>query len=60
MKKEFIGLGLHLRPVHADHAQPLLQWTLHFRMYYELCNPKVGVVLPNWQSESQGATYPHE
>ena len=30
MKKEFIGLGLHLRPVHADHAQPLLQWTLHF------------------------------
>ena len=29
MKKEFIGLGLNLRPVHADHAQPPLQWTLH-------------------------------
>ena len=27
-------------------------WTLHFTMYYELCNPKVGVVLPNWRSES--------
>ena len=22
LKKEFIGPGLHLRPVHADHAQP--------------------------------------
>ena len=29
MKKEFIGPGLHLRPVHADHALPPLQWTLH-------------------------------
>ena len=29
MKKEFIGLGLHLRPVHADHAQPPFQWTLN-------------------------------
>ena len=29
MKKEFIGPGLHLRPVHADHAQPLFQWTLN-------------------------------
>ena len=29
-------------------------------MYYELCNPKVGVVLPNWRSESQGAIYPYE
>ena len=35
-------------------------WTLHFTMYYELCNPKVGVVLPNWWSESQGAIYPYE
>ena len=34
-------------------------WTLHFTMYYELCNPKVGV-LPNWRSESQGAIYPCE
>ena len=29
LKKEFIGPGLHLRPVHADHARPLLQWTLN-------------------------------
>ena len=35
-------------------------WTLHFPMYYELCNPKVSVVLPNWRSESQGAIYPYE
>ena len=28
VKREFIGPGLHLRPVHADHAQPPLQWTL--------------------------------
>ena len=35
-------------------------WILHFTMYYELCNPKVGVVLPNWWSESQGAIYPYE
>ena len=28
IKKEFIGPGLHLRPVHADHARPPLQWTL--------------------------------
>ena len=28
MKKEFIGPGLHLRPVRADHARPPLQWTL--------------------------------
>ena len=29
MKKEFIGPGLHLRPVHADHARPPLPWTLN-------------------------------
>ena len=29
VKKEFIGPGLHLRPVHADHAQPPFQWTLN-------------------------------
>ena len=28
-KKEFIGPGLHLRPVHADHARPPFQWTLN-------------------------------
>ena len=27
LKKEFIGPGLHLRPVHADHARPPFQWT---------------------------------
>ena len=35
-------------------------WTLNFTMYYELCNPKVDVILPNWRSESQGAIYPYE
>ena len=29
MKKEFIGPGLHLRPVCADPARPPLQWTLN-------------------------------
>ena len=29
MKKEFKRPGLHLRPVHADHAQPPFQWTLN-------------------------------
>ena len=29
LKKEFIGPVLHLRPVHADQAQPPLQWTLN-------------------------------
>ena len=29
LKKEFIGPGLHLRSVHADHARPPLQWTLN-------------------------------
>ena len=28
-EKEFIGPGLHRRPVHADHAQPPFQWTLN-------------------------------
>ena len=35
-------------------------WTLNFTMYYELCNPKVDVILPNWRSESQGAIYRYE
>ena len=29
MKKEFTGPGLHLRPVHADRAQPPFQWALN-------------------------------
>ena len=29
LKKEFIGPGLHFRPVHADHARPPFQWTLN-------------------------------
>ena len=29
MKKEFIGPGLHLRPVRADLARLPLQWTLN-------------------------------
>ena len=29
LKKEFIGPGLHLRPVRADHSRPPLQWTLN-------------------------------
>ena len=35
-------------------------WTLNFTMCYELSNPKVDVILPNWRSESQGAIYPYE
>ena len=35
-------------------------WAFYFTMFYELCNPKVDVVLPNWRSESQGAIYPYE
>ena len=35
-------------------------WTLYFTMYYELCNTKVDVVLPNWRLESQGAIYHYE
>ena len=38
----------------------LLCGPFYFTMYYELCNPKVDVVLPNWRSESQGAIYPYE
>ena len=29
VKKEFTGPGLHLRPVHTDHARPPFQWTLN-------------------------------
>ena len=29
MKKEFIGPGLHHRPVCADRGRPPLQWTLN-------------------------------
>ena len=29
MKKEFIGPGLHLRPVRAGRLRPPLQWTLN-------------------------------
>ena len=38
----------------------LLCGLFYFTMYYELCNPKVDVILPNWRSESQGAIYPYE
>ena len=34
--------------------------TLYFTMYYELCNPKGDVALPNWRLESQGTIYPYE
>ena len=30
MKKKFVGLGLHLRPVRADRARSPLQWTLNY------------------------------
>ena len=48
LKKEFIGPGLHLRPVHADHARPLSQWTLNsvfaksLQSCPTLCNPVDG------------------
>jgi len=35
-------------------------WILYFTVYYELCNPKVDVILPKQRSESQGAIYPYE
>ena len=35
-------------------------WILNFTVYYELCNSKVAIVLPNWRLESQGAIYPYE
>ena len=35
LQKEFIGPGLHLRPVHADQARPPLQWTL--RSVFSAC-----------------------
>ena len=39
VKKEFIGPGLHLRPVCADRAWPPLQWTL------TLCLAPVGMAV---------------
>ena len=36
MKKEFIGPGLHLRPVRAGRARPPLQW---------LCLAPVGMTM---------------
>ena len=48
MKKEFIGPGLHLRPVHADQAQPPFQWTLNsvfaksLQLCPTLCDPRDG------------------
>ena len=48
MKKEFIGSGLHLRSVHADHAQPPFQWTLNSVFSaYENNNRRVRP-LPDW------------
>ena len=48
MKKEFIGPGLQLRPVHADQAQPPFQWTLNsvfaksLQSCPTLCDPRDG------------------
>ena len=39
MKKEFIGPGLHLRPIHADHAQPPFQWTLN--SVFSVCENRI-------------------
>ena len=34
LKREFTGPRLHLRPVHADHARPPVQWTLNLFSAY--------------------------
>ena len=39
MKKEFIGSGLHLRSVHADHARPPFQWTLN--SVFSVCENRI-------------------
>ena len=42
LKKEFTGPGLHMRPVHADHARPPLQWTLDSALNaYGNCNRRI-------------------
>ena len=42
----FIGPGLHLRPVHADHAWSSLQWTLNsvFSVYGNDNRPDWGIL----------------
>jgi len=29
LRKEFIGPGIHVRPVYDDHGRPPFQWTLN-------------------------------
>ena len=50
MKKEFIGPGLHLRPVRADLAQPPLQWTLNSRL--SACGNDNGRIRPPLDRET--------
>ena len=44
LKKEFIGPGLHLRPVCADRAWPPLQWTLN--SVFSACGNDNGRIRP--------------
>ena len=44
LKKEFIGPGLHLRPVRADPAGPPLQWTLN--SLFSACGNDNGRIRP--------------
>ena len=44
VKKEFIGPGLHLRPVRAGRARPPLQWTLN--SVFSACGNDKGRIRP--------------
>ena len=50
VKKEFIGPGLHLRPVCANHAWPPLQWTLNSVL--STCGNDKGRIRPPRAGES--------
>ena len=45
VKKEFIGPGLHFRPICADHAQLPLQWTLNSLL--SVCGNDNGRIRPS-------------
>ena len=45
MKKEFIGPGLHFRPVCAGRVRPPLQWTLN--SVFSTCGNDSGRIRPH-------------
>ena len=61
LKKEFIGPGLHLRPVCADRARPPLQWTLNSVL--SACGNDKGRIMPpsgqrNLEEEKTDTNHP--